>query len=67
MKLKVVLKAIDHGGFKAYVPELPGCTGKGMDEEETLNNVRDAVLQYFGIEDLTHTFHEYSSMAQSVG
>ncbi|MFQ5588938.1 MAG: type II toxin-antitoxin system HicB family antitoxin [Nitrospiria bacterium] len=59
MNLKVVLKPSDQGGFRAFVPNLPGCDRRGMNEEEALANVRTAVLQHFGIEEVLHAPHGY--------
>jgi predicted RNase H-like HicB family nuclease len=32
------------GNYSAYSPDLPGCVATGSDKEETLNNMRGAIL-----------------------
>ncbi len=54
MKLKVVLESRDRGGFKAYIPSLPGCISRGITEGEALENIRRAALLHFGIQEVIH-------------
>ncbi len=54
MSIKVILENKRELGFKASVPSLPECVGHGMYEDEALENVRRAVLFYFGIEEVLH-------------
>jgi len=42
MKLKVVVRPAEEGGFWAVVPVLPGCVSEGETLEETLANIREA-------------------------
>ncbi len=46
MKLQVVLEPSEEGGYTVYVPSLPGCVSEGNNEEEALNNIREAVELY---------------------
>jgi predicted RNase H-like HicB family nuclease len=46
MKLKVVLEPSEKGGFTATVPSLPGCISEGKTLDDTLNNIREAVILY---------------------
>jgi predicted RNase H-like HicB family nuclease len=46
MKLKVILKASEEGGYTAIVPSLPGCISEGDTKEETLKNIREAIELY---------------------
>ena len=46
MKLKVVLKPSEEGGFTVYVPALPGCVSEGDSESEALQNIREAIELY---------------------
>ena len=46
MKLKVVLKPSDEGGYTIYVPSLPGCISEGQTVEEAVENIRDAIRLY---------------------
>jgi predicted RNase H-like HicB family nuclease len=46
MRLKVVLKPSEEGGFTAYVPALPGCSSEGETSEEALANLREAIELY---------------------
>jgi predicted RNase H-like HicB family nuclease len=46
MKLKVILEPSDEGGYTVYVPSLPGCISEGESVEESLKNIREAILLY---------------------
>ena len=34
-------------GFSVWVPGLPGCASQGETEVEALDNIRDAIAEYF--------------------
>ena len=36
-------------GVSVWVPGLPGCASQGRDEEEALENIRDAIREYIGV------------------
>jgi predicted RNase H-like HicB family nuclease len=42
MKLKVLIRSEDVGGYSASIPALPGCHSQGETLEETLANTREA-------------------------
>jgi predicted RNase H-like HicB family nuclease len=46
MKLEIVLKASDKGGYDASAPFLPGCTTHGMTVEEALENMKKEIKIY---------------------
>jgi predicted RNase H-like HicB family nuclease len=46
MKLKIVLEAIDEGGYTVYVPSLPGCISEGQTKKEALANIKEAIELY---------------------
>lgn len=46
MKLKIVLKTSNEGGYTVYVPSLPGCISEGDTKEEALANIREAIELY---------------------
>ncbi len=46
MKLKIVLEPSNEGGFTVFVPSLPGCISEGENEEEALENIREAIDLY---------------------
>ncbi|MDD2455005.1 MAG: type II toxin-antitoxin system HicB family antitoxin [Kiritimatiellae bacterium] len=46
MNLKVLLEPSDEGGFTAIVPSLPGCISEGNTRDETLANIREAIILY---------------------
>ncbi len=46
MRLRVVLKPSEEGGYTAYVPSLPGCISEGDTKEEALENIREAIDLY---------------------
>jgi predicted RNase H-like HicB family nuclease len=33
-------------GYSVWVPGLPGCWSQGANEDEALNNIRDAIREY---------------------
>jgi predicted RNase H-like HicB family nuclease len=46
MKLKVVLKPAEEGGYTVYVPSLKGCISEGDTKEEALHNIKEAIELY---------------------
>jgi predicted RNase H-like HicB family nuclease len=48
MRYKVVLEPSEEG-FAVSVPGLPGCHSQGKDEEEALENIRDALREYLEV------------------
>jgi len=44
MKFHVTLQKEPHGGYVARCLELPGALSEGETEEETLANIKDAIL-----------------------
>ncbi len=46
LKLTVVLREEEEGGYSAQCLELPGCISEGETREETLANIREAVEGY---------------------
>jgi predicted RNase H-like HicB family nuclease len=46
MKLQVVLRKSDEGGFTVFVPALPGCVSEGDTREQALANIREAIELY---------------------
>ena len=36
-------------GFSVWVPGLPGCWSQGATEEEALDSIRDAILEYLSV------------------
>lgn len=45
MRYKVSLKKMGEG-YSVWVPGLPGCWSEGQTEEETLENIKDAIQVY---------------------
>lgn len=43
MKLKVIIRQAEEGGYRAEVPAIPGCATQGEDLRELIENVYDAV------------------------
>ena len=43
MKIKVVIREAEEGGYWAEVPAIPGCATQGETFEELLKNLYDAV------------------------
>ncbi len=48
MKLQVVLKPSDEGGYTVRVPSLPGCISEGDSVDEAMQNIREAIELYLG-------------------
>lgn len=47
MKLRVVLEYdAEIDSYAVYCPELPGCTSVGDNEEEALENIKEAIALY---------------------
>ncbi len=45
MRYKVSIKKTEEG-YSICVPGLPGCWSQGQTEEESLKNIKDAILEY---------------------
>jgi predicted RNase H-like HicB family nuclease len=43
MKLKVIVREAEEGGFWAEVPSIPGCVTQGETFDELLGNIYEAV------------------------
>jgi predicted RNase H-like HicB family nuclease len=53
MRYKVMLEKSEEG-CAVWCPGLPGCWSQGKDEEEALNNIKDAISTYLStVEELT--------------
>jgi predicted RNase H-like HicB family nuclease len=51
MMLHVSLEQAEDGWIIAEVPALPGCVSQGRDEEEALDNIREAITAWMWAED----------------
>lgn len=49
MKYLVIIHKSEHG-YDISVPSLPGCHSQGDTEKEALENIKDAITTYLGIE-----------------
>ncbi len=45
MKYKIILQPSEEG-YSVYVPGLPGCWSRGATEQEAIENIKDAILEY---------------------
>ncbi len=50
MKLKVVIREAEEGGFWAEVPAIPGCATQGDTFEDLLSNIYEAVEGCMSVE-----------------
>jgi predicted RNase H-like HicB family nuclease len=50
MRYKIALLKTDEG-YSVSVPGLPGCWSQGITEEEALQNIQDAIQEYFAVRD----------------
>jgi predicted RNase H-like HicB family nuclease len=46
MELKIYLEEQEEGGYTVFVPALPGCISQGDSVEESVENIREAILLY---------------------
>lgn len=51
MMLHVTLETSEDGWIVAECPALPGCVSQGKDEEEALQNIREAITGWLWVED----------------
>jgi len=45
MKYKIVIKKTDEG-YSVSCPGLPGCWSQGKNEQEAIENIKDAIEEY---------------------
>lgn len=48
MKYRIALHKSEEG-YSVSVPGLPGCHSQGATEQEALENIRDAILEYLSV------------------
>ena len=48
MKYRIALHKSEEG-FSVSVPGLPGCWSQGSTEQEAIENIRDAILEYLSV------------------
>ncbi|AQU99692.1 MULTISPECIES: type II toxin-antitoxin system HicB family antitoxin [Desulfococcus] len=46
MKFRIIIEQDEDGMFVAEVPALPGCISQGTTREESLTNIKDAIIGY---------------------
>jgi predicted RNase H-like HicB family nuclease len=46
MNYKIVLEPQEEGGYTVYVPSLPGCVSQGETVEESMANIKEAIIVY---------------------
>ncbi len=51
MIFHVVMETAEDGWIVAECPALPGCVSQGRDEEEALENIREAITAWLWAED----------------
>ena len=49
VKFTVILEPQKDGGFTVSVPALPGCISEGVDREEALKNIKEAIELYLEV------------------
>ncbi len=49
MKIKAIIHSADEGGYWAEVPELVGCIMEGDTIEETMANLKDAIVGWIDV------------------
>jgi predicted RNase H-like HicB family nuclease len=48
VKYRIVLQKSEEG-YAISVPGLPGCWSQGVNEQETLENIQDAIREYLAV------------------
>jgi predicted RNase H-like HicB family nuclease len=48
MRYRIALHKSDEG-YSVSVPGLPGCWSQGATEQEALENIKDAIREYFSV------------------
>jgi predicted RNase H-like HicB family nuclease len=51
MTFHITLETAEDGWIVAECPALPGCISQGKDEEEAINNIREAITAWMWAED----------------
>ena len=51
MIFHVILEQAEDGWFVVECPALPGCVSQGRDEEEALENIKEAITAWLWAED----------------
>ena len=51
MTFHITLEIAEDGRIVAECPALPGCVSQGKDEEEAINNIREAITAWMWAED----------------
>jgi predicted RNase H-like HicB family nuclease len=51
MTFHVTLEQSEDGWIGAECPALPGCVSQGQDEQEALENIREAITAWFWAEE----------------
>ena len=46
MKYTVIIEQGRESGYVAHCPALKGCVSQGLDKEETLSNIKEAITVY---------------------
>lgn len=54
MMFHVILEPDEDGWVVAECPALPGCVSQGKDEQEALDNIREAIQAWLWAEDQKH-------------
>lgn len=54
MMFHVTLEPDDDGWVVAECPALPGCVSQGKDEQEAIENIREAITAWLWAEDQKH-------------
>ncbi|MCW5935019.1 MAG: type II toxin-antitoxin system HicB family antitoxin [Fimbriimonadia bacterium] len=51
MVFHVLMEQAEDGWFVVECPALPGCVSQGQDEQEALENIREAIVAWLWAED----------------
>ena len=54
MRYKIAVLKTDEG-YSVSVPGLPGCWSQGVNEEEALLNIQDAIQEYLAVHEVEIT------------
>ncbi len=63
MKLRVIIEQDENGYYTAEVPALPGCLSQGKNQEEAIDNIKEAIEGWLEVMESKQSFDPERSVA----
>ena len=63
MVFHIILEKAEDGWIVAECPALPGCVSQGHDEDEAIENIKEAIVAWLWAEDKKAIAHKSSESA----